>query len=136
MVHYYTYTSVDLRAANSMFTNVLMNAGAHHGSLECIAEETWVVGNALLTSPGLDGSKSSRVVHRDSHASARIENVSMVGLGEVDPDTLSVPPVLSMNPKFSRRRMSYTRCVSSLSRSPAGLCQHPSANVPLFNPTY
>ena len=32
-----------------------------------------------------------------THILARIENVPMVRLGEVDPDTLSVPAVLSMN---------------------------------------
>jgi tuberous sclerosis protein 2 len=94
----YTYASADPRPANSMLSDVLMNAGAHH---ESVAEKTWVVGNALVTIRALTRIGWVEVVARRASGLtrilARIENVPMVGPGEVDPDMLSVPAVLSMN---------------------------------------
>ena len=94
----YTYASADPRPANSMLSDVLMNVNAHH---ESVAEKTWVVGNALVTIRALTRIGWIEVVARRASGLtrilARIENVPMVGPGEVDPDMLSVPAVLSMN---------------------------------------
>ncbi|KAH9021119.1 hypothetical protein EDB83DRAFT_2270466 [Lactarius deliciosus] len=93
----YTYASADPRPANSMLSDVLMNSG----SREAVAEKTWVVGNALVTIRALSRIGWVEVVARRASGLtrilARIENVPMVGPGEVDPDMLSVPAVLSMN---------------------------------------
>ncbi|KAH9176208.1 hypothetical protein EDB89DRAFT_208463 [Lactarius sanguifluus] len=93
----YTYASADPRPANSMLSDVLMNSG----SPEAVAEKTWVVGNALVTIRALSRIGWVEVVARRASGLtrilARIENVPMVGPGEVDPDMLSVPAVLSMN---------------------------------------
>ena len=94
----YTYASADPRPANSMLSDVLMNSGAHH---ETVAEKTWVVGNALVSIRALTRIGWVEIVARRASGLtrilARIENVPMVGPGEVDPDTISVPAVLAMN---------------------------------------
>ena len=97
----YTYASADPRPANSMLSDILMNSGAQHSSPEAVAEKTWVVGSALVTIRALSRIGWVEVVARRASGLtrilARIENVPMVGPGEVDPDTLSIPAVLSMN---------------------------------------
>jgi tuberous sclerosis protein 2 len=94
----YTYASADPRPTNSMLSDILMDSGAQH---ESVAEKTWVVGNALVTIRALSRIGWVEVVARRASGLtrilARIENVPMVGPGEVDPDTLSIPAVLSMN---------------------------------------
>ncbi|KAI0297014.1 hypothetical protein B0F90DRAFT_1819566 [Multifurca ochricompacta] len=77
----YTYASADPRPASSMLNDIVMSPVAHKnfpesdsmGRSHC-SSRIWP--NAIL---------------------ARIENVPMVGPGEVDPDMLSVPAMLSMS---------------------------------------
>ncbi|KAI0056865.1 hypothetical protein BV25DRAFT_1532763 [Artomyces pyxidatus] len=96
----YTYASADPRPTNSMLSDIVMNAQPQHDS-EVISQKTWVVGNSLVTIRSLAKIGWVDVVARRASGLtrivARIENVPMVGPGEVDPDTLSVPAILAMD---------------------------------------
>lgn len=97
----YTYASADPRPANSMLSDIVTNPVAHQNSPEAVTEKTWVVGNALVTIRALSRIGWVEVTARRASGLtrilARIENVPMVGPGEVDPDMFSVPAMLSMN---------------------------------------
>jgi tuberous sclerosis 2 len=97
----YTYASADPRPTNSMLSDIVMNPVAHRTPAETITEKTWVVGNALVTIRALSKIGWVEVTARRASGLtrilARIENVPMVGPGEVDPDMLSVPAMLSMD---------------------------------------
>ncbi|KAI9512139.1 hypothetical protein F5148DRAFT_1297624 [Russula earlei] len=97
----YTYASADPRPANSMLNDIVMNPVAHQNTPESVTEKTWFVGNALVTIRALPRIGWVEVTARRASGLtrilARIENVPMVGPGEVDPDVFSVPAMLSMN---------------------------------------
>ncbi len=97
----YTYASADPRPANSMLNDILMNPVAHQNSPESVTEKSWIVGNALVTIRALPRIGWVEVTARRASGLtrilARIENVPMVGPGEVDPDLYSVPAMLSMD---------------------------------------
>ena len=99
----YTYASADPRPANSMLNDIVMNPAAHHQntSPEAVTEKTWIVGNAVVTIRALPKIGWVEVTARRASGLtrilARIENVPMVGPGEVDPDVVSVPAMLSMD---------------------------------------
>ncbi|KAH9960287.1 hypothetical protein BC827DRAFT_1208521 [Russula dissimulans] len=97
----YTYASADPRPANSMMYDIVMNPVAHQNSPESVTEKTWIVGNALVTIRALPRIGWVEVTARRASGLtrilARIENVPMVGPGEVDPDVFSVPAMLSLN---------------------------------------
>jgi len=119
----YTYASADPRPANSMLSDILMNSG----SPESVAEKTWVVGSALVTIRALTRIGWVEVVARRASGLtrilARIENVPMVGPGEVDPDTLSIPAVLSMNHEPLSEEDELYQVGSSVAFI-CGLCHH------------
>jgi hypothetical protein len=96
----YTYASADPRPANSMLNDIIMNPVAHQNSPESVTEKSWIVGNALVTIRALPRIGWVEVTARRASGItrilARIENVPMVGPGEVDPDVFSVPAMLSM----------------------------------------
>jgi hypothetical protein len=97
----YTYASADPRPANSMMNDIVMDPVAHQNSPEAVTEKTWIVGNALVTIRALPRIGWVEVTARRASGLtrilARIENVPMVGPGEVDPDLFSVPAMLSMD---------------------------------------
>lgn len=97
----YTYASADPRPANSMLNDIVMNPVAHQNSPEAVTEKSWIVGNALVTIRALPRIGWVEVTARRASGLtrilARIENVPMVGPGEVDPDVFSVPAMLSMD---------------------------------------
>jgi tuberous sclerosis protein 2 len=97
----YTYATADPRPANSMLNDIVTNPVAHQNSPESVTEKTWIVGNALVTIRALPRIGWVEVTARRASGLtrilARIENVPMVGPGEVDPDVFSVPAMLSMD---------------------------------------
>ncbi|THH18707.1 hypothetical protein EW146_g2322 [Bondarzewia mesenterica] len=97
----YTYGSGDPRPADSMLSDIVMNPSALRPPSEVISEKTWIIGNALITIRALAKiGWIEAVARRPSGLTkilARIENVPMVGPGEVDPDIISAPAVLAMD---------------------------------------
>lgn len=97
----YTYASADPRPASSMLNDIVMNPVAHQNSPESVTEKSWIVGNALVTIRALPRLGWVEVTARRASGLtrilARIENVPMVGPGEVDPDLFSIPAMLSMD---------------------------------------
>jgi tuberous sclerosis 2 len=97
----YTYASADPRPANSMLNDIVTSPVAHQNTPESVTEKSWIVGNAFVTIRALPRIGWVEVTARRASGLtrilARIENVPMVGPGEVDPDVFSVPAMLSMN---------------------------------------
>lgn len=105
----YTYSSADPRPADSMLKDMVMNPAPSRYNVnqnqrpdsEVVSEKTWVVGMALVTIKTLTKIGWIEVVARRASGLtrilARIENLPMVGPGEVDPDMISIPAALAMD---------------------------------------
>ncbi|TFY81077.1 hypothetical protein EWM64_g2930 [Hericium alpestre] len=97
----YTYGSADPRPTKSMLSDVIFNPSVEQKAPENIGEKTWILGNAVVTIRAL--AKLGWVEVNARRASgltrivARTENVPLVGPGEVDPDMVSVPAILTMD---------------------------------------
>ncbi|KAF8154068.1 hypothetical protein B0H34DRAFT_75597 [Crassisporium funariophilum] len=93
----YTYGSADPRPANSAFSDIVLNPAASKTS---VSEKTWVLGNSVVTIRALARSGWVEVMSRRpsgfSRFICRVENVPMVGPGEVTPDLISIPASLIM----------------------------------------
>ncbi|KAF8966956.1 hypothetical protein BDZ97DRAFT_1806083 [Flammula alnicola] len=96
----YTYGSADPRPANSTFSDIVTNP-SHSSSDMQNNEKTWILGNAVVTIRSIARSGWVEVMSRRpsgfSRFVCRVENVPMVGPGDVAPDLLSVPAGLIMD---------------------------------------
>jgi hypothetical protein len=97
----YTYASADPRPARSIFSDIVMNpSNPDSDLLEDANEKTWFLGNSVVTVRALARAGWVEVMSRRpsgfSRFVCRVENVPMVGPGDVDPDLLSVPAGLIM----------------------------------------
>ena len=91
----YTYASADPRPANSMFSDIVTNPSKPDSDMqESDNEKTWFLGNSVVTVRTLARAGWVEVMSRRpsgfSRFICRVENVPMVGPGDVDPDLLSV----------------------------------------------
>ncbi|KAI0031031.1 hypothetical protein K488DRAFT_52957 [Vararia minispora EC-137] len=97
----YTYGSADPRPASSMLSEIIMSPSGSTQPPDTVMEKSWLVGNALITIRSLMKRGWVEVnARRPSGLTrflARVENLPMVGPGEVDPDTVSIPAVLAMD---------------------------------------
>lgn len=99
----YTYASADPRPAGSIFSDIVLNP---IGSNSEAKEKTWILGNSVVTVRVLTRSGWVEIVSRRpsgfSRFVCRVENVPMVGPGDVVPDLLSIPASLIMERDPSR----------------------------------
>ncbi|KIK93115.1 hypothetical protein PAXRUDRAFT_145764 [Paxillus rubicundulus Ve08.2h10] len=90
----YTYASADPRPANSVLSEIVM-APTNSNSEVAISEKSWLMGNAIVTIRALARLGWIEVTSRRPSGSTKfickLENVPLVGPGEVDPDMLSLP---------------------------------------------
>jgi tuberous sclerosis 2 len=96
----YTYASADPRPAKSILDEVVMEA-KDHTSAE-VREKTWVMGDsAVITIRALTKLGWVEVLSRRpsglTKILCRVENIPLVGPGDVDPDMVSLPGVLMMD---------------------------------------
>lgn len=104
----YTYASADPRPATSAFSHVVMNPESHppesspSGVLQPV--KTWLAGNAVVTVHTLPRAGWVEILSRRPSGFSKfichVENVPMVGPGDVSPDIASVPAglMLERNP--------------------------------------
>ena len=97
----YTYASADPRPANSMFSDIVTNPSKPDTDMpENDNEKTWFLGNSVVTVRTLARAGWVEVMSRRpsgfSRFICRVENVPMIGPGDVDPDLLSVAAGLVM----------------------------------------
>ncbi|TFK37653.1 hypothetical protein BDQ12DRAFT_724108 [Crucibulum laeve] len=96
----YTYASADPRPTTSTFSDIVMNPSAESRSETAVAEKTWILGNSVVTVRTLERSGWVEVLSRRpsgfSKFLCRLENVPLVGPGDVSPDLFSVPAGLIM----------------------------------------
>ncbi|TFK69798.1 hypothetical protein BDN72DRAFT_796169 [Pluteus cervinus] len=99
----YTYASADPRPARSLLSEIVMNPTSQTGASSrepALSEKTWIAGNAVMTIRTLARlgwvEAESRRPSGFSRFLCHVENAPMVGLGDVDPDKLSVPLALMM----------------------------------------
>ncbi|KAF8130310.1 hypothetical protein EV363DRAFT_1335827 [Boletus edulis] len=104
----YTYASADPRPANSVLSEIVMNPHtANDSSSEpAISEKSWLMGNAIVTIRALARLGWIEVVSRRPSGFTKfickLENVPLVGPGEVDPDMVSLPAGLLMEREAAR----------------------------------
>ncbi|KDR74143.1 hypothetical protein GALMADRAFT_99986 [Galerina marginata CBS 339.88] len=106
----YTYASADPRPANSIFSDIVLGpSSSANQTAEAQDEKTWVMGNSVLTIRALARSGWVEVMSRRpsgySRFVCRVENVPMVGPGDVSPDLLSIPAGLIMERDPARPMM-------------------------------
>ena len=98
----YTYASADPRPANSVLSEIVMSpTTANHTSSEpAISVKSWLMGNAIVTIRALARLGWIEVISRRPSGFTKfickLENVPLVGPGEVDPDMVSLPAGLLM----------------------------------------
>jgi hypothetical protein len=100
----YAYSSADPRPATSAFSEVVMDPINHppeSGSSEVIQPmKSWIVGNAVITVNALPRAGWVEIFTRRpsgfSKLICHVENVPMVGPGDVSPDISSVPAGLML----------------------------------------
>ncbi|PPQ98647.1 hypothetical protein CVT24_004145 [Panaeolus cyanescens] len=94
----YTYASADPRPANSVFSTTVMEGGS--SSSDSTSEKTWIMGNSVVTIKSLVKAGWVEVISRRpsgySKFICRVENVPMVGPGDVSPDLTSLAAGLVM----------------------------------------
>ncbi|KAH7924437.1 hypothetical protein BV22DRAFT_1195912 [Leucogyrophana mollusca] len=98
----YTFASADPRPANSVLSDIVMNPSPHTSSSEpAISEKSWMFGNSIVTIRALARLGWIEVLSRRPSGFTRflckLENVPLVGPGEVDPDPVSIPAGIMMN---------------------------------------
>ncbi|KAF9446530.1 hypothetical protein P691DRAFT_803822 [Macrolepiota fuliginosa MF-IS2] len=104
----YAYASADPRPATSSFSDIIMNPSTHppESSPSDVPQpaKTWLVGNAVITVHALPRAGWVEVLSRRPSGFSKfichLENVPMVGPGDVSPDIVSVPAglMLERNP--------------------------------------
>ncbi|KAJ3501202.1 hypothetical protein NLJ89_g9444 [Agrocybe chaxingu] len=98
----YTYASADPRPAHSTFSDIVLSSSDKAPE----NQKTWILGHSIVTIRALARSGWVEVMSRRpsgfSRFICRIENVPMVGPGDVTPDLLSVPAGLIMERNPSR----------------------------------
>jgi hypothetical protein len=102
------FASADPRPANSAFSEVILNPASHPSdpspSGVVQSGKSWLVGNAVVTIRTLPRAGWVEILSRRSSGFSKlvchIENVPMVGPGDVSPDIVSVPAglMLGKNP--------------------------------------
>lgn len=98
----YTYASADPRPAQSMLREVVMNPVSQRSSQEpAIGEKTWIMGNSVITIRTLAKRGWVEVFARRASGLTnficRSENVPVVPLGDVDPDSMFTTAMLTMD---------------------------------------
>ncbi|KAH7911801.1 hypothetical protein BJ138DRAFT_1125766 [Hygrophoropsis aurantiaca] len=100
----YTFASADPRPAHSALSDIVMSPSTSTPSSSpepAISEKTWVFGNSIVTIRTLTRLGWIEVLSRRPSGFTRflckLENVPLVGPGEVAPDNTSIPAGLMMN---------------------------------------
>jgi len=96
----YTYASADPRPTNSAFSDIVLNSSKEAPDLPENAK-TWLIGNSVVTVRALARSGWIEVLSRRPSGFSKfvchLENVPMVGPGDVNPDLSSIPAGLIMD---------------------------------------
>lgn len=98
------FASADPRPANSAFSEIILNPASHPSdpSPSGVIQTTksWIVGSAVVTIRTLPRAGWVEILSRRSSGFSKlvchIENVPMVGPGDVSPDIVSVPAALML----------------------------------------
>ncbi|KAH7882154.1 hypothetical protein F5I97DRAFT_1970437 [Phlebopus sp. FC_14] len=98
----YTYASADPRPANSVLSEIVMNPSNQSTSSEpATSEKSWLMGNSIVTIRTLARLGWIEVLSRRPSGFTkficRLENVPLVGPGDVDPDFVSSPAGILMD---------------------------------------
>ncbi|KAI6118094.1 hypothetical protein F5141DRAFT_1187146 [Pisolithus sp. B1] len=95
----YTYASADPRPTNSVLSEIIMNPTNNSSdatpSEPAVSEKSWIMGNAIVTIRTLARLGWIEVISRRPSGFTkflcRLENVPLVGPGDVNPDLVSLP---------------------------------------------
>ncbi|KAG1744691.1 uncharacterized protein EDB91DRAFT_199661 [Suillus paluster] len=96
----YTYASADPRPAHSTLSEIVMNPSNQTSPDPAVSEKTWLLGNSVVTIRSLARLGWIEVLSRRPSGLTRflckLENIPLVGPGDVDPDMVSVAAGMMM----------------------------------------
>ena len=102
----YTYASADPRPAHSTLSEIVMNPNNLTSPHPAISEKTWLLGNSVVTIRSLARHGWIEVLSRRPSGFTRflckLENIPLVGPGDVEPDMVSVAAGMMMERDISR----------------------------------
>ncbi|OAX40753.1 hypothetical protein K503DRAFT_864370 [Rhizopogon vinicolor AM-OR11-026] len=102
----YTYASADPRPAHSTLSEIVMNPNNLTSPHAAISEKTWLLGNSVVTIRSLARLGWIEVLSRRPSGFTRflckLENIPLVGPGDVEPDMVSVAAGMMMERDISR----------------------------------
>jgi len=117
----YAYASADPRPAHSTLSEIVMNPNNLASPEPAVSEKTWLSGNSVITIRSLARLGWIEVLSRRPSGLTRflckLENIPLVGPGDVDPDMVSVAAGMMME-----------RDVLRPERPDAGVDQSPETN--------
>ncbi|KAF7331784.1 Rap-GAP domain-containing protein [Mycena kentingensis (nom. inval.)] len=131
----YAYASADPRPTKSLLGDIVM-AGE-----DAVSEKTWMMGDSFLTLRTLRKRGWVEILSRRpsgfTKILCRVENVPIVGPGDVDPDLVTVPAVMVMNrepPQVQGRSAAQWSCGTEDGRRVLLPSDTPDPNVPSPDP--
>lgn len=96
----YAYASADPRPAHSTLSEIVMNPNNLASPDPAVSEKTWILGNSVVTIRSLARLGWIEVLSRRPSGLTRflckLENIPLVGPGDVDPDMVSVAAGMMM----------------------------------------
>lgn len=102
----YTYASADPRPTHSTLSEIVMNPNNQTSPDPAVSEKTWLLGNSVVTIRSLVRLGWIEVISRRPSGFTRflckLENIPLVGPGDVDPDMVSVAAGMMMERDISR----------------------------------
>ncbi|KAG1736216.1 hypothetical protein EDB19DRAFT_1722305 [Suillus lakei] len=102
----YAYASADPRPARSTLSEIVMNPNNLASPDPAVSEKTWLLGNSVITVRSLARLGWIEVLSRRPSGLTRflckLENIPLVGPGDVDPDMVSVAAGMMMERDIPR----------------------------------
>ncbi|THH07243.1 hypothetical protein EW145_g3510 [Phellinidium pouzarii] len=97
----YTYANADPKPAPSLLGEILSDPAGSSLNVEVVQEKTWIVGFSIVTIRLLAKAGWFEVISRRASGMTKFlcknENVPLVGLGDMNPDMVTIPTSLMMD---------------------------------------
>jgi tuberous sclerosis protein 2 len=130
----YAYASADPRPAHSTLSEIVMNPNNLTSPEPAVSEKTWLSGNSVITIRSLARLGWIEVLSRRPSGLTRflckLENIPLVGPGDVDPDMVSVAAGMMMERDVLRPERPDAGVDQSLETNPRSVSRnfHPQTN--------
>jgi hypothetical protein len=124
----YAYASADPRPAHSTLSEIVMNPNNLASPDPAVSEKTWILGNSVITIRSLARLGWIEVLSRRPSGLTRflckLENIPLVGPGDVDPDMVSVAAGMMMERDVPRPELPDVGDDQSLETNPCSVSRN------------